>query len=213
MKKDTLVELGVSDEIAEKVVKLVNDEFSGFVPKSRLDKVIEQRDQYKADYETSVTETKKLADSAKDLDSLKNELAKLKETNEQLISDHEAKISKLALDNAVDMALTKAEAKNIKAVKALISDFLTDAKLEGDAVKGLDEAIAKLKESDGYLFNTSSSDKNPTGHTPKGNSGGNPDKTPRSVFEARLAEAREKGNNTAAILIKQEASAQGISLL
>ena len=213
MKKDALLEFGISDEVAEKIVSLVNDEFSGFVPKSRLDKVIEQRDKYKTDYDTSVEELGKLANSAKDIDTLKGEIAKLSETNKQLISDHEAKISKLALDNAVEMALVKADAKNTKAVKALMSDFLAEAKLEGDTVKGIDEAITKLKESDGYLFNNVSSNNNPTGHTPKSNGGSSPDKTPRSVFEARLAEAREKGNNTAAILIKQEASAQGISLL
>ena len=213
MKKDALLELGISDEIAEKVVSLANEELSGFVPKSRLDKVIEQRDKYKADYETSVDELDKLANSAKDIDSLKGELAKLQETNKQLISDHEAKISKLALDNAAEMAFVKAGAKNTKAVKALMSDFLAEATLEGDTVKGIDEAITKLKESDGYLFNIASSNNNPTGHTPKGNGGGNPEQTPRSVFEARLAEAKANKDNVAAIMIKQEASAQGISLL
>lgn len=213
MKKDALLELGISDEIAEKIVSLANEELSGFVPKSRLDKVIEQRDKYKADYETSVDELDKLASSAKDIDSLKGELVKLQETNKQLISDHEAKISKLALDNAVEMALVKADAKNTKAVKALMSDFLAEATLEGDAVKGIDEAITKLKESDGYLFNNVSSNNNPTGHTPKGNGGSGSEQTPRSVFEARLAEARQSGNNVAAIQVKQEASAQGISLL
>lgn len=213
MKKDALLEFGVSDEIAEKIVSLANDELSGFVPKSRLDKVIEQRDQYKTDYETSVAKMKELADSAKDIDSLKGELATLQETNRQLISDHEAKFSKLAVDHAVEMALVKAEAKNTKAVKALMSDFLAEAKLEGDVVKGLDEAITKVKESDGYLFNTVSSNNNPTGHTPRGNGGSNPEQTPRSVFEARLAEARQNNNDVAAIAIKREASKQGISLM
>ena len=213
MKKDKFLELGVSDEIAEKIVSLVNEEFSGFVPKSRLDKVIEQRDKYKADYDASVDELGKLANSAKDIDSLKGELTKLQETNKQLISDHEAEILKLTFDNAVERALTKAEAKNTKAVKALMSDFLADAKLDGDSVKGIDEAIAKLKESDGYLFNTVPSNNNPTGHTPKGNSGSNVEQTPRSVFEARLAEAKANHNQVEQIKIKQEASQQGISLL
>lgn len=213
MKKDKFLELGVSDEIAEKIVSLVNDEFSGFVPKSRLDKVIEQRDKYKTDYESSVEQLNNLANSAKDVDSLKGEIVKLTETNKQLIADHEAKISKLTLDNAVEMALTKAEAKNTKAVKALMSDFLAEAKLDGDTVKGLDEAIAKVKESDGYLFNSVSSNNNPTGHTPKGNSGSNVEQTPRSVFEARLAEAKANGNQVEQIKIKREASEQGISLL
>lgn len=213
MKKDAITSLGVSDEIAEQIVSLVNDELSDFVPKSRLNKALEQRDQYKTDYENSVSEMKKLADSTKDIDTLKGELAKLQETNKQLISDHETKIAKLALDNAVEMALVKADAKNTKAVKALMSDFLAEATLEGDSVKGMDEAIAKLKESDGYLFNTNSSNNNPTGHTPKGNSGSDPTQTPRSVYEARYTEAKANGNQIEQIKIKQEAMAQGISLI
>ena len=213
MKKDALIELGISDEIAEKVVSLANEELSGFVPKSRLDKAIEQRDKYKTDYENSLEKLDELSNSTKDIDNLKTELVKLKETNKQLISDHETKITKLALDNVVEMSLVKAGAKNTTAVKALMSDFLTDAKLEGNTVKGIDEVIAKLKESDGYLFNTLSSNKNPTGHTPKGDNGSNSEQTPRSVFEARLAEARQNNDNVAAIQVKQEAMAQGISLL
>ena len=213
MKKDTFLNLGVSDEIAEKIVDLVNAELKDHVPKSRLDNAVEQRDSYKNDYENSIKQLDELKNSVKDVDTLKSEISKLQETNQQLISDHEAKISKLALDNAVELALTKAEAKNTQAVKALISDFLTDAKLEGDTVKGLDEAITKLKESDGYLFNTTSSNNNPTGHTPKGNSGSNPEQTPRSVFEARLAEAKANNNQIEQIKIKREASQQGISLL
>lgn len=213
MKKDVLLELGISDEIAEKVVSLANEELSGFVPKSRLDKVIEQRDKYKADYETSVDELDKLTSSAKDIDSLKGELAKLQETNKQIISDHEAKITKIALDNAVELALVKADVKNTVAVKAVMADFLANAKLENNVVQGLDEAIAKVKESDGYLFNIAPSNNNPTGHTPKGNSGSNPEQTPRSVFEARLAEAKANNNQVEAIKVKQEASQQGISLL
>ena len=212
MKKDVITALGVTDEIAEKIVNLVNGELNDHVPKSRLETVEKQRNQYKTDYENSVAEMKKLAESTKDLEGLKSELANLQETNKKLISDHETKISQMALDNAVELALTKEGAKNTKAVKALMSDFLADAKLEGESIKGFTEAITKLKETDGYLFNDSS-DKGFKGSTPKGGSGADPQKTPRSVFEAQLAEARKNGNNVEAIKIKQQASEQGISLL
>lgn len=213
MKKDAITSLGVTDEIAEQIVSLVNAELKDHVPKSRLDSAVEQRDSYKNDYENSIKQLDELKNSVKDVDVLKSDIAKLQETNQQLISDHEAKILKLALDNAVDMALVKADAKDLIPVKAVMSDFLTNAKMDNDVVQGLDEAIAKVKESHGYLFNSVSSNNNPTGHTPKGNGGSGSEKTPRSVFEARLAEARNNKDNVAAIAIKQEASAQGISLL
>lgn len=210
MKKDVLMEFGISDEIAEKIVKVVNDEFSGFVPKSRLDTVINQRDKYKEDYDNSVKQLKDLTDSAKDFENLKTELEKLQETNKQLIADHGKAIEKINLDNAVDMALIKEGAKNPKAVKSYMSEFLADAKLEGDSIKGFSEAIAKLKESDGYLFNSSS--EGFKGSSPKDNGGaGQP--TPRSILESRLAEAKANGNQVEQIKIKQEAAQQGISLL
>lgn len=213
MKKDALTQLGVSDEIAEKIISLHNDELNGFVPKTRLDEAIGQRETYKKDYDDAMTKLGELSKSAKDVDSLKKELDSLKETNQKQISDYETKISQMALDNAVELALTKEGAKNTKAVKALMSDFLADAKLEGESIKGFTEAITKLKETDGYLFNDSS-DKGFKGSTPKGGSGGDPQqKTSRSVFEAQLAEARKNGNTVEAIRIKQQASEQGISLL
>jgi len=204
------MEFGISDEIAEKIVKVVNDEFSGFVPKSRLDTVINQRDKYKDDYDNSVKQLKDLTDSAKDFENLKTELGKLQETNKQLISDHAKAIEQINLDNAVEMTLVKANAKNTKAVKALMSDFLESATLEGDNVKGIDEVITKLKETDGYLFNSSS--EGFKGSSPKDNGGaGQP--TPQALFESRLAEARANGNQVEQIKIKQEANAQGISLM
>ena len=212
MKKDALTQLGVSDEIAEKIISLHNEELNGFVPKVRLDEAINQRETYKTNYDDAMTKLGELSKSAKDVESLKTEIDSLKETNKKQISDYETKISQMALDNAVEMALVKEGAKNTKAVKALMSDFLADAKLEDGSIKGFADAITKLKETDGYLFNDSSNN-GFKGSTPKGGSGGDPQKTPKSVFEARLAEARKNKNNTEAIKIKQEASEQGISLL
>jgi hypothetical protein len=210
MKKDVLMEFGISDEIADKIVKVVNNEFSDFVPKSRFNSVIEQRDKYKTDYDNSVKQLEELTKSAKNFDNLKVELEKSLETNKQLISDHEKAIAKINLDNAVEMSLVKANAKNTKAVKALMSDFLESATLDGDNVKGLDDVITKLKETDGYLFN--SSNEGFKGSSPKDNGGaGQP--SSQSVFEARLAEARTNGNQVEQIKIKQEASALGISLM
>ena len=210
MKKDVLMEFGISDEIAEKIVKVVNNEFSDFVPKSRFNNVIEQRDKYKTDYDNSVKQLEELTKSAKNFDNLKVELEKSLETNKQLISDHEKAIAKINLDNAVEMTLVKANAKNTKAVKALMSDFLESATLDGENVKGIDDVITKLKETDGYLFNSSS--EGFKGSTPKDNGGaGQP--TKQSLFESRYAEAKANGNQVEQIKIKQEASAQGILLM
>ena len=57
----------------------------------------------------------------------------------------------MKIDAAVDKSLLTAKAKNTKAIKALLE--LADAEVGDDGVvKGLDEQIKKLKESDAYLF-------------------------------------------------------------
>ena len=57
-------------------------------------------------------------------------------------------LSKIKLDYAVDAALQ--DAKNKRAVKSLLD--MSIVKLDGDNVVGISEQIAKLKDSDPYLF-------------------------------------------------------------
>ena len=61
-------------------------------------------------------------------------------------------IRRVKVNAAVDAALMAAGAKNVVAVKALITG-LDDMELSEDgSVKGLAEKIAAVKKSDGYLF-------------------------------------------------------------
>ena len=62
-----------------------------------------------------------------------------------------------SLDGAVEAAFTAAGAKNNTAVKALLADFLKEAKLDySGAVKGLAAEIDTLAKADAtaFLFNT-----------------------------------------------------------
>lgn len=70
----------------------------------------------------------------------------------------EAKVEKLEsmyqkerVDNAIKLELTKANARNLKAVQALM-DMDTVEEQEDGSFKGITEAIESLKESDPYLF-------------------------------------------------------------
>lgn len=66
--------------------------------------------------------------------------------------DADSKIEKMRFDHALNSALQSAGVKNAKAVTALIDKDLL--KLNGDELVGLDSQIKRLKESDGYLFNS-----------------------------------------------------------
>ncbi|MDE7231046.1 MAG: phage scaffolding protein [Oscillospiraceae bacterium] len=68
------------------------------------------------------------------------------------LKEKDGEIRKVKVNAAVDAALIAAGAKNVVAVKALITG-LDEAELSEDgSVKGLEEKISAVKASDGYLF-------------------------------------------------------------
>ena len=70
------------------------------------------------------------------------------------------------LQSAIKLDVIQSGAKNAKAVIALLE---TDKlEIEDGKVKGLDEKITALKESDAYLFDIAEEPKDPVPPTPKG---------------------------------------------
>lgn len=99
-----------------------------------------------------------------DGEGLKAEIAKLQEANKTAKEEYDAKLKQMQIDNAVEKALLTAKAKNIKAVRALLD--LDKAELDGEAVKGLDDQIKKLVESEDSKFLFSSDEGGFTGINP-----------------------------------------------
>ena len=98
-----------------------------------------------------------LKEPSGDAESLKQQIAYLQQKNSDEKKLYESELARVRLDNAVESALTSAGAKNNTAVKALLADFLKDAKLDDSgAVKGLTAEIEKLANADAtaFLFNT-----------------------------------------------------------
>lgn len=63
----------------------------------------------------------------------------------------EAKYQQERIDNAVKLELTKANARNLKAVQALMDMDAVEEQEDG-SFTGIKEAIEQLKETDAYLF-------------------------------------------------------------
>lgn len=123
----------------------------------------------RADFNTLNTEKKNLADTVKerdkqletlkastgDVEALKTQIATLQTENATAAKAHEAEIKSLKIDTAVELALSAAKAKNVKAVKALLD--LDKAELDADGtVKGLADQIKKLAEApdSSFMFET-----------------------------------------------------------
>lgn len=149
MKRDFLRALGLSDEHIDKIMTE-----HGRAVETHKAKIAEFEEKLTA-YKSQVTERDKqletLKKSAGDVESLKNQISKLQEDNKKSNAEYDAKIYRMSVDSAVKLALTTAGVKDVKYGLAGLN--LTDAKMDGDKVVGLDDQIAKLKESAPYLFN------------------------------------------------------------
>ena len=120
MKKDELIKLGLTDELAAKVESASAEELKGFIPKSRFDEV---NNDLKTAKET-ITERDKqiegLKKSSGDSEALKKQIEQIQSDNKKKDEEHAAEIKRLKIDAAIDTALTEARAKNLKAAKALL---------------------------------------------------------------------------------------------
>lgn len=88
---------------------------------------------------------------------MQEQITTLQNQNAEAKKTYEAELARVRLDGAVEAALTAAGAKNNTAVKALLADFLKDAKLDDSgAVKGLAAEIDTLARANAtaFLFNT-----------------------------------------------------------
>ena len=151
MTKEELVTLGLTDDQAAAVLKAHTEELKGYVPKSRLDEVIEERNGLRDQVAERDKQIKELGESAGDNQALKDQVAQLQADNQKAADEYAANIAQIRLDNAVDLALAGAKAKNGKAVKALLD--LSKSKVGEDGkVEGLEDQIKAIQKSDAYLF-------------------------------------------------------------
>lgn len=154
MTKEELINLGLSTELADKVLERFKTETLGLIPKEEL----EVSEQAKNALEKQVKEYAKnietLKKSVGDTDALNEKINQLQEQNKKATADYEKSIKDMQINYAIDNALKAAKAKNSKAVKPFLN--LDDISVEDGKVKGLDKQIKKLVEGEDtkFLFST-----------------------------------------------------------
>ena len=202
MKKEKLIEMGLTEEQAKSVMDSLNGEF---VTKSRFNEVNEENKALKKSVSERDKQLDTLKASAGDNEKLTQQIAELQKANAEQIKAHNAELTQLKLNNAIDVALGSASVKSNKAVRAMLDMSKVQLGEDGKLV-GLNDQLEALKASDGYLFNENKF----AGFQPGGDG-----KVPgiSSTWEARLADARKNNNQLEAIKIKQEAAAEGVVLI
>ncbi|HGF7457856.1 TPA: phage scaffolding protein [Enterococcus faecium] len=148
MKREQLKELGLTDEQIGSVMALHGTTVNEL--NSNVATAEQQANQYKEQLDANQSELDALKKSAKGNEELTTQLSELQEKYNQAKSDSETKIAEIKKTSAVELALTQAGARNIKAAKALLDKEKLELSDEG--INGLEEQLTALKESDAYLF-------------------------------------------------------------
>lgn len=166
MTKEKLLEWGLTEEQATKVMEGLN---GSFVTKARFNEVNTELTTAKNTIKERDTQLETLKKASGDTKALQDQITQLQADNKKKDTDHAAELKNLKISNAVELALTGAKAKNNTAVKALMADFLAKAELADDGtVKGLGDEIKKLVDGQdtAFLFDTKAPDKKFKGAKP-----------------------------------------------
>jgi hypothetical protein len=145
MKKEELLSLGLTEDQANTIL-------TEFIPKDRFNEVNEAKKQALETIKERDLQLEDLKKSSNNLEDLKKSITDLQAKNKQNQEKYEQEVLNLKLNNAIDVALINAGARNIKSVKALLD--LSKLAFENDKVNGLDDQITTLKGGDtSFLFN------------------------------------------------------------
>ena len=158
----------LGDAYTEEIDKKVSEEIGkSFVARTDFNTVNAEKKALADTVKERDKQLEVLKTSAGDVEALRTQITTLQTENTNAAKAHEAEMKRLRVDTAVELALSAAKAKNVKAAKALLA--LDTAELSEDGtVKGLAEQIQKLvKASDSsFLFEESKPKQNFKGFTP-----------------------------------------------
>lgn len=185
MNTETLKELGLKGE----QIKGVMAEYGKTVNplQNQINQLTTDRDGLRDQLDTASKQLNDLQNEHRDDKDLQEEIAKLKQANKEAQESHTQELTNAKKSYLTDLSLTKAGAKNVTAVKALLKS--DDLKLSDDGkLSGLDEQLKELQSSDdtSFLFKSAEHVKP---DTPRISTDGNPnpDATSSDSMTAKIA--------------------------
>ncbi len=152
----------LGDAYTEDIDSKVSAEIGkNFVSKADFNTTNEAKKTAEATLKERDKQLETLKASTGDAEALKATIAELQAENSAQEKANAAAIKTLKIDNAVELALVAAKAKNTTAVKALLGDLSKAELAEDGTVKGLAEKIEALvkAEDSSFLFDTSDTGK------------------------------------------------------
>jgi len=167
MKKEQLLELGLTDEQADKVLNLHKEVLTGFIPKARFDEVNETKKELEQQIQERDKQLKDLQEKVKGNEELEKTIKELQEANEATKEQYEAKIKDMTITAAIQSKLTDAKYPDLLLTKFDRSKLSI---AEDGTVLGIDEQLTALKEQYKDLFKPDLKGREPNniGGTPPG---------------------------------------------
>ena len=147
MKKQDLIELGIAEDVADKIFALHGKDITKHQTAAETAKA--EADTLKA----QLAEASKQIEGFKglDIEGVKKAADDWKAKAEQAQKEAAEQIAQVKFDHALESALSGAKAKNVKAVQALLNK--DGLKLNDDGtIIGLNEQLEKIKSENDYLF-------------------------------------------------------------
>lgn len=141
MKREFLKELGIADELIDKIMAAHGTGVEAHKRKA------EEAEGKLATANNTIADLQKAAKAFEGVD-----VKGLQEKIDTLTTKYDTDTATLKRDYALDMALVSAKVKNPKVVKGALK--LEEIKLDGDKLLGLDTQLKALETSDPYLFAT-----------------------------------------------------------
>jgi len=184
MKKEDLIAMGLSEEQANKII----EGFGTMIPKSRFNEVNGENKSLKERLDDRDKQLKELAKNEEATEGLKSEITRLQDENKVAAEKHTAEVKQLKINSAVELALTSAKARNLKATKALLDLNGVEIDKDGNVI-GLEDKVKALAENEDTKFMFASDETVITGTTPGGqpNGGGNPVDTSTMTYSQLVA--------------------------
>lgn len=166
MKKEELVEIGLTEELAAKVV----EKYGEMIPKARFDEINERMKTAESQVKERDNQIETLKKSAKDNADLQQQITDLQQQNKEAAEKYAADIKERSRNNSVALALTGKKAKSIAAAKTLFeledADFDANNELTKSGLAKIDKAVS----DNGWAFDVEAKQTEqpfkPTGMTP-----------------------------------------------
>ena len=193
--KDKLIKLGLTDELAQKVIDNFGDVIDGeYIPKQRFNEVNNELKSAKDTIKERDTQLEKLQNDNDSNEDLKKQIADLKKANADAAKEAENRLNAERKSNAVKLELS-GKVHNVSVAMSLLKMddiVMTD---DGKVKSGLNEQLKDLQKSDSYLFitdNKNGNNSNPNNTVVRGASPKDGDQGTPSTDTADVAFAKSK---------------------